>query len=920
MPDRTEDFKRDRVTQLLEAARMRLPEERAPLAERFLRLFCRDVPPSDFLEIEPDALYGAALSLLKFADQRPAGGHRVRAYTPNHDEHGWQTGHSVVEIVNDDMPFLVNSVTSGLNALGVTVHLVIHPILDVVRGDGDTLGLEDLAEPGANGAEARPVRSESWMHLEIDEQADGEALDGIVAMLDRVLADVRAAVADWRPMRARLRDSLAALDTLPPSVAGDTLPEIRAFLEWLENDHFTFLGVRDYAVHDEGGDRILAVSAERGLGVLRAGSELLFDGIRRHLDRLPDRVRDYVLRPVPMVVTKASRVSTVHRAVPMDAVVIKRFDDTGQLIGETVFAGLFTSVSYNRSARDIPHLRQKVDQVVARSGFKPSGHDGKALVNIIDTLPRDELFQIDTEALLDIAVGVLNLQERQRTALFLRPDPLERFVSCLVYVPRDRYGSDMRKKLEVLLEAALDGRVTHFDSKFGDGAHARVHFVVKTTPGQVPDIDRARLERQLVEAARSWADGLQTALVEARGEETGLTLHRRYAQAFPSNYCERTPPVAALADIDRIEGLLAGGDIGLNLYRPIECADHELRFKLYLAGRPVPLSDVLPMLEHMGLKVISEDPYRVQPSRPDKRIWIHDFSMESRDRRPIDIGAIKDLFQDAFAQVWRGAMEDDGFNGLVLAAGLAARQVVLVRAFAKYLAQAGMPFTQDRVGDTLAAHPAIARLIVAMFEDGFDPARPGDASARESAMRGRAVNIEHLLEDVESLTEDRIIRRLVNLVLSVLRTNFYQPGADGAPKPYIALKLESPALDDLPKPVPWREVFVYAPDVEGIHLRYGSVARGGLRWSDRHEDFRTEILGLVKAQQVKNAVIVPVGAKGGFVVKRPPPPGSPRDQVIAAAIDCYRTFLRGLLDITDNTVGEDVVPPRAVFRRAPDDH
>jgi glutamate dehydrogenase len=608
--------------------------------------------------------------------------------------------------------------------------------------------------------------------------------------------------------------------------------------------------------------------------------------------------------------------SAVHRPVPLDTVIVKTFDAKGNVNGERMIVGLFTSVAYNRSARDIPFLRRKVSAVLARAGFDPRSHDGKALINIIDTYPRDELIQIGEDDLLDIAMGILHLQERPRTALFVRRDPYQRFVSCLIFTPRDRYTTALRQRYQEILERAWGGTAAAFNVQLTEGAHARVHFIVATAPGEIPDPAIADIEQRLVDAGRSWADHLQDAVVEAKGEERGLALFRRYREAFPTSYAEATQPQGAIVDIERIEEVLETGRIGLNLYRPIEAGEHTVRFKLYHRATPVALSDVLPMLEHMGLKVIAEHPAEITPAAADTAVWIHDFEAESREGRPIAVGTVRQAFQEAFAQVWDGEMEDDGFNRLVMGAGLVWREVTVLRAYAKYLRQARFAFSQESMEATLAAHPAIARAIIELFQARFDPAR---GEGREEAVRAILSALEHALDEVSNIDEDRILRRFINLVRSTLRTSFWQREPEnGGAKGYLSFKLDSRAIEDLPLPRPMVEIFVYSPRVEAVHLRGGRVARGGIRWSDRREDFRTEVLGLMKAQMVKNAVIVPVGSKGGFYVKRPPREAS-REAVQAEGIACYKTMMAGLLDITDNLAGRDVVPPPDVVRADGDD-
>ncbi len=909
MTAKAERKKAELIDKVAGSALERLDAARGALAERFIRQFYTHVPPDDIIAEHPDNLYGAALTLWELGQSRQAGTAKVRVHNPRPEEQGWRSSHTIVEIINDDMPFLVDSVTAELARQGIEVYLVIHPIIRMTRKpNGKLAKLFDPEEAGDD------VPRESVMHVQISEQPR-ERNREIRAGLEAVLSDVRAAVEDWHAMRARLRETLEALRSSPPPLPAAEIEEGAAFLEWMEDDNFTHLGSRQYSFEGEGDEALARVLPDSGLGVLRDEEISVFDGLR-DLGALPADVRDFVTQPVLLRCTKANRRASVHRPVHMDTVAVKCFDDQGRVTGERLFIGLFTSAAYSRSPRAIPLLRQKIDRVVERTGFAPNSHDGKALMHILDTFPRDELFQIDPEELHNMAMGILHLQERQRIALFVRHDPFERFVSCLVYVPRDRYDTALRVRFQGVLTAAYGGQISAFTTHLSDAALARMHVIVKTTRGEVPEVDLAALEAKLVEAGRSWADRLRQALIEDRGEERGLRLLHRYAHAFPVNYRGQFNEHAAVFDIARVEQTLDSGDLAMNLYRPIEAEEDELRFKIYVEGAPVPLSDILPMLECMGLKVISEIPYDVRPAGTKEPVWMHDFAMRTQGAAKIDVAAVKDAFHEAFGKVWRGEIDNDGLNRLVLQAGLRAREVLVLRAYSKYLRQARIPFSQTYMEQTLSQHPFIARRLVDLFLARFAQRETADKTADPAAI---AAEIESALEDVSNLDDDRIIRRFLNCIESTLRTNFAQKGPDGLPKPYLSMKFDSQQLEELPAPRPFREIFVYSPRVEGVHLRFGMVARGGLRWSDRREDFRTEVLGLVKAQQVKNAVIVPVGSKGGFVLKRPPAPEAGREALLEEGIACYKMFISGLLDITDNLVSGELTPPGDVVRRDGDD-
>ena len=898
--------KRTLVNKVGRRARARFGKDKGLSLERFIRHYYEHVPPQDIVGQDPANLLGAALAHWTFGAKRAARKAKVRVYNPRRKEHGWEADHTVVEIVNDDMPFLVDSVTAALNQRDLVVHLVIHPIFRVRRSrDG---GMTDIVD-GERGPGA-----EAFLRFEATRQS-GERLDEIGSAIETVLADVRAAVEDWQTMRDSLKGIVDELEMRPPRLPAGEVIEARDFLDWTHDDHFTFLGYRDYDFATAGGRTRSGINAKTGLGILRDPRVIVFRGLRS-LHTMPPEVRAFVRRPDLLMVTKSNVKSTVHRPVHLDVIGVKRFDDRDRVVGQRLFVGLFTSSAYSLSPREIPVLRRKLRTIFDRAGFPAASHTGKALTHILETYPRDELFQASDETLFEIAMGILNLQERQRVALFLRRDDFERFMSCLLYIPRDRYNTDLRNRMGRILEEAFGGKLTAYYTQLDDSPLARLHLIIQTTPGRLEPYDTAVIEERLLQAARSWSDRLEEALVDARGEEQGSRLFRRYRNAFPPGYVERFSAQHAITDIAHVEDTAASGELGMNLYRPAGIPGDRFRFKIYNPHRSVPLSDTLPMLEHMSLKVVDEVPHAVNPDMDGlDLVMIHDFGLETRDGSDVDLAAVRGNFQEAFRRVWRGEMESDEFNSLLLRAGLTWREVVVLRAYCKYLRQAGIAFSQSYMAQTLSNSPRLARLIVDLFLTLFDPAGTKDADKRAERIRR---HLSEGLDAVESADEDRILRRFLNIVESSVRTNFFQRAAGGAPKPYLSIKLDSRRVDELPLPRPMFDVFVYSPRVEAIHLRGGLVARGGIRWSDRREDFRTEILGLMKAQTVKNAVIVPVGAKGGFVVKRPPAAGG-REALLGEGIECYKTLMRGLLDISDNLKGTRVVRPKNVVRRDGDD-
>ena len=896
----------DRIGEIARHARAQMGAGPAAPIVAFLETLYAGVSADELAERSVGDHFGAARSLWDLATLRRPGQALVRAVNPAGAAHGWDSPHTVVQIVNDDMPFLVDSVTAELNRRELTVHDVIHPTIRVARAADGTL----------TGLAADGVR-ESVMHIEIDELPEA-SLAELETSLRRVLADVRVAVGDWKTMISRVDETIASLTTRRPPVDPSETAAAIAFLEWVRADNFTFLGYREARFEGEGETARADVQADRSLGICRDDAFIIFRGLRK-MGSLPPDVQLFLRSKHLISIMKANSKSTVHRSVHLDAVVLKDFDDAGRVCGQRVFVGLFTSVAYSQSPRSIPLLKEKVESVAAHAGYAPASHNAKALWHVLETFPRDELFQVGEDELLATALGILRLHERQRTAAFVRKDPFERYVSVLVFTPRERYDAPLRRRFEAILCETFHGEISTSHSEFADDTVlVRVHFIVRTKSGEIPPFDLSVLNRRLAEAARGYADRLRDALVASAGEEKGLALARRYADAFPAAWREHVPADAAVGDIARIEAALAGPDAPvLHLHRPDGAAPNELCLRIYRKGEPVALSDVLPMLENMGLRGLSETPYKVTPAGADP-VWVHDFGLSVAAMATVDVPSVKASFEETLTRVWTGAAENDRFNRLVLIAGLAPREVDVLRAYARYLRQAGIGFSQVYMQDALAAQPKITRRLVDLFLAQHDPS-PAARAAADSRAAVLVGEITQLLEQVANLDEDRILRRFLNVVSSTLRTNYFQPGADGQPKPYISFKLDSRALDELPLPRPLVEIWIYSPAVEAVHLRGGRVARGGLRWSDRREDFRTEILGLMKAQMVKNTVIVPVGSKGGFFVKRPPPASAGREAQLAEGIACYKTMMRGLLDITDTRSVDGVVPPKSVVRRDGDD-
>jgi glutamate dehydrogenase len=901
----------NRLAAVLALAASQLDAARCKTVEAFAPEYFNRLDPEDLAERTPEDLLGALLSHLQLGEVREPGRTKLRIFSPTAGEDGWWSRHSVIQVVNDDMPFLVDSTSLEINRQGLTLHLLVHPIYAVKR---DAKGkLESIGPPPhALSGTAR----ESWMHIEIDRLIDAEQRDALAAGIERVLGDVRAAVSDWRLMLARLHEAIEELARAPGVLPRPTVTETRAFLQWLADDHMTLLGYRQHDLVEENGEPALQLVPGSGLGVLR---ETAAEKLSASFSALPPQARSLARAPLPMlVVTKANTRSTVHRGGYTDYIGVKRYAANGSVIGEHRFIGLFTSTAYSARVAETPLLRGKVEAIAQRAGLPRGSHLAKSLDHILETYPRDDLFQIPDEDLYETALGIVSLGERQRLRLFLWRDPFDRFVSCLVYVPREAYSTDLRVKFQRILMAAFDGTSAEFDVMLSEALLARIHFRVRTKPGQIPAFERKDIERKLAAVARRWDDELRDAIVAAQGEGDGLVLFKQWSAAFPADYRDRVEARDAVPDVAKLAALSAAEPLGLALYQRDAGAPGELGLKVYRMGAPLVLSDSLPMLEHMGVRVIAETNYRIGAQDNGHAIALHDFELQAPLTGEMETETLARLFEDAFARVLRGEVESDDFNRLVLLAGLAADEIVVLRTYAKYLKQIGFAQSQATIAATLSAHPRIARMLVSLFKLRFDPQRRD-----EQAATSQVSAIEKALEKVSNLSEDRVLRQLLALVDATLRTNFWRTGIghSGAPGPrrqFLSVKLDSAKVPGLPQPRPLYEIFVYSPRFEGIHLRGGKVARGGLRWSDRPDDFRTEVLGLVKAQMVKNTVIVPVGSKGGFVLKKAPP-ATDREALMKEGVACYQDYLRGLLDLTDNLVGGKAVPPPQVVRIDADD-
>jgi glutamate dehydrogenase len=891
-------------TALAKAIHDALGEDPAPeAAQGFIDQAAADAAPDEPPELTAEELGLNLADFWRFGARRPGGKPLIRL-VPALGEHGEALDR--IEAIQTDAPFLVDSLMGEIADQGLSVRAMFHPLVPIRR---DRRGLR--TDTGA-------ARAESMIQVML-ESVGGHREAALLAGISETLADVRAAVEDFQPMLALMGAAVAELK-LGPGPAKDRDEEV-AFLTWLQQDHFVFLGARIYEYpklkNGEYAPEEPLYRAKDGLGVLRDPARTV---LRRANEPavLAAQVKDRILKDPPVTVAKSNVRSRVHRRAYMDYVGIKKYDADGLPCGEIRFVGLFTSEAYDEPASAVPLIRAKLAHVFDRAALPPGSHNEKRLRNILENHPRDELFQISEGELLSMALGILHLYDRPRVRLFVRRDPFDRFASVLLYVPRERYDSGLQARAGEILARGYGGRLSAAYPSFSDAPLARVHYIIGFSPREHRLPDLRKLEAEIAEAARTWADRFE-AEVRASGAppETISDILTRYAGAFPAGYRDAYGAGEGLADAAQIDAFAAGETVRVRAYRLADDPAGRFRFKLYRAGGPAPLADILPILDNMGLKAMAEQGFPVRRTGVEP-VWVHEFQMVDVRGEHLAFDEVKDAFEDAFVAVWNGQAENDGFNRLVLELSISWRDAALVRALARHRQQAGLDPSQRVQEEALSAHPGIARLILDMFRTKFDPAIAADIPTRRAQARQVMDEIVAALQHVDSLDEDRVLRRIAQLVDAAKRTNFYQTGPDGTAKPYISFKVASSEVIDLPAPKPFREIFVSAVGVEGVHLRFGPVARGGLRWSDRRDDFRTEVLGLAKAQQVKNAVIVPVGSKGGFYPKQLPKTGA--DAIRAEGVRAYTTFLQGLLDLTDNLTPEGaVVRPDAVIAHDEDD-
>ncbi|WP_367256975.1 NAD-glutamate dehydrogenase [Pseudomonas sp. stari2] len=900
--------KADFQHQLQAALAQHISEQALPQVALFAEQFFGIISLDELTQRRLSDLAGCTLSAWRLLERFDHAQPQVRVYNPDYERHGWQSTHTAVEVLHHDLPFLVDSVRTELNRRGYSIHTLQTTVLSVRRGSKGEL-LEILPK----GTTGEGILHESLMYLEIDRCANAAELNVLSKELEQVLGEVRVAVADFEPMKAKVQEILTKLDNSAFAVDAGEKNEIKSFLEWLVGNHFTFLGYEEFTVVDQADGGHIEYDQNSFLGLTR----MLRTGLTNEDRHIEDYAVNYLREPTLLSFAKAAHPSRVHRPAYPDYVSIREIDADGKVIKEHRFMGLYTSSVYGESVRVIPFIRRKVEEIERRSGFQAKAHLGKELAQVLEVLPRDDLFQTPVDELFSTVMSIVQIQERNKIRVFLRKDPYGRFCYCLAYVPRDIYSTEVRQKIQQVLMERLKATDCEFWTFFSESVLARVQLILRVDPKNRIDIDPLQLENEVIQACRSWQDDYNSLIIENFGEANGTNVLADFPKGFPAGYRERFAAHSAVVDMQHLLNLSEKKPLAMSFYQPLAAGPRELHCKLYHADTPLALSDVLPILENLGLRVLGEFPYRLRHNN-GREFWIHDFAFTAAEGMDLDIQQLNDTLQDAFVHIVRGDAENDAFNRLVLTAGLPWRDVALLRAYARYLKQIRLGFDLGYIASTLNNHTDIARELTRLFKTRFYLARKLGSDDLDDKQLRLEQAILTALDDVQVLNEDRILRRYLDLIKATLRTNFYQTDANGQNKSYFSFKFNPHLIPELPKPVPKFEIFVYSPRVEGVHLRFGNVARGGLRWSDREEDFRTEVLGLVKAQQVKNSVIVPVGAKGGFLPRRLPLGGS-RDEIAAEGIACYRIFISGLLDITDNLKDGKLVPPVNVVRHDDDD-
>ncbi len=873
-----------------------------PFAQKVFEL----LPSDEYIDTPLNDLCGFIANFWEFFQHYDASrGPEIRVFNPSLEEDGWLCPHTVIYIAQKDMPFLVDSARIELNNCGLNIYTNKSTIFRVERSADHTL-VQLIRD---NQGESASASNEALMFFQVDLHSSAEELAELRDSLADVLADVNVVVEDYHPMLERVEQVIEQIAQVKSDVAVSERDETLAFLKWIHSGYYTLLGCSVYELLTEDGEQVMRERDDQRLGLFRLrGGEASSVA----MEELNPGIKDFYQQDKLLGFTYSSVRSRVHRNIHADYIIVKRLNSKGQAIGEVRFLGLFTSPVYTLSPSAIPMLRDKVRRVFERSGLRPDSHDGKALRQLLEVHPRDELFQSTEEELYRTIIGVWQLNERRKVRFFMRTDPYEKFVHCIVYIPCDVYNTDVRQRVQQMMSDELGAKESEYWVYLSDSILARIQFLFRIDSDLYKNLDARDLEQRIVQITRNWSDEFHTAAIEHWGEDDGERLFRKYGRGFSISYQESFDPRAGITDINLLESLKDVHQIAMSFYQPPAAGKDIMRFKVFHRNMALELSAMVPMLENLGFRVLGEHPYRIC-SADGQDVYLSDFALNFRLDINVDVPAVRNNFQDAFRAVWTGEADDDSFNRLVVGARLDWRSVAMLRMYAKYMKQLGFNLSQEFIADTLSKHLDTTRNLVALFKSHFDP------RYQQAGRAGRLTEkITTELDAIANLNEDKVLRTCLNLINATMRTNFFQPDADGNYKPWISVKLALREVAETPRPRPQYEIFVYSPRVEGVHLRGGKVARGGLRWSDRMEDYRTEVLGLVKAQQVKNAVIVPTGAKGGFVAKQLHKT-SGREAFMAEGIACYKMFIRGLLDVTDNIVGGEVVPPEGVLRRDEDD-
>ncbi len=881
----------------------------------FARDFFQNTPMEDLTGKPVSDVYGQTLGAWKFNQEFQRTRPKIKVFNPDFEQHFWQSSHTIVMVLHTDMAFLVDSVRMELTRQEINIHAVQSMVSQVKR---DASGkLQDRAicsyEKGCP-VDIKGYETEAFMYFEVDRMAGKKVLEQLEKDLETVLADVRIVVSDFDAMKSRVEQIIAGMSNHPPPVNSEEIEEAITFLKWLLDHNYTFLGYKKYELVREGRKKLIKHMDGEELGIVKHKEKSTRS---KYLSDLSEELQTFIEAPHVLSFAKSGTIARVHRPAYPDYIAVREFNSKGEVIGEHGFLGLYTLPVYTERLQRIPVLRKKVEQIIERSGLYPFSHECKELARVLDTFPREELFQTDINELFQTATSVAQIKERQQTRLFVRKDHYGKFFSCLVYMPKETYNTEVRTKIQDILCRTFKSLNVEFTTYFGESILVRTHFVLRTDPGEEVDFDPEDLEQEVIDVTRSWQDELLQGLIEKYGEEKGILYGRRFQNAFPSSFRDNFPPRVGVSDVQHILSLSDENPLTTWFYQYAEDDDEVVHFSLYHREKPLPLSDIIPILENLGLKVLGEHPYKIV-DRDGRVAWNHDFNLIYRLDGQVDAVSSNKLFTDAFDALWEGLASNDSFNRLVLAAGMDWRSIAFLRACGRYMKQIRLGLSQDYIADTLLRHSEIAKLIVAYFETKFDPSLKLSLKQRQQKLDNLEGTYTELLDKIESLSEDRVLRRYLELNKAMLRTNFFQRNSEGELKEYISFKFNPGQLPDIPLPRPMFEIFVYSNRMEGVHLRGGKVARGGLRWSDRIEDYRTEILGLVKAQQVKNAVIVPVGAKGGFVAHRTLEMPD-REAFMEEGIACYKTFIRGLLDVSDNLLNGKVIPPVDVIRYDEDD-